>query len=440
MRLLAVICLLGMAASAHGALDRTDWKWQQPVDLKGFSGFVRVPILPEIFDGSLATLDDLRVLDQDNNLVPHVIHWGRVAEKPQQEWQTARLLNKTFVPGEYARVTVDCGGAIEKNLITVTLPGENFRRRALLEGSNDGRSWERIAENLWLFDVRLEGQHFKVDTLKFPANNFHYLRLTVYNMADDPRRIPIEKVMVAQLRIENEKELVSVPVKQMKVTHPENKKHSLVELDCGFRNLPVVSLHLETATSYFFRGYDLFGRNETREKIARRTETGMEPVERKAPWRFVQRGVFYRVREKGKVGESLEVDRLHAPYRYLRMHIFNADNPPLQIDGVSVWRRDTSLVFEARPGNRYTLIGGNPEARPASYDLAKAVKDIDSLKWPLASLGPQTLLSAKQKEKVAPWTERHSAVIWALLILVGGVMALVILRSLKKLPPAREGP
>ncbi len=433
MRLLTILCLLGLTTSAHGAFDMNGWNWRQPIDLKGFSGFVRFPIPPEVFHESQATLGDLRVLDQDNNLVPHVIHWGRVGEIQQEQWKPARLLNETFLPGKHARVTVDCGEGIEKNLITVTLSGENFRRRALLEGSNDSRTWEVVAENLWLFDVRSEGQHFKVNTLRFPANNLRYLRLTIYHMADDARRIGIEKVMVASQRIETEKELVSLPVKQMTFTHVEDKKHSLVELDLGFRNLPVFSLRLETQTPYFSRGYDLLGRNEIKEKITRKTETGQDTVEPEAPWRSLHRGVFYRIREKGKVSESLKVDNLNAPYRYLQIRIFNGDNPALQIGGVSAYRRETSLIFEAQPGKSYTLIGGNSKAGQPSYDLAKAVKDIDDLRWPLASLGPPTFILPE--EKVAPWTERQSAIIWGLLILAAGAMAILILRSLRKLPP-----
>ena len=70
-----------------------------------------------------------------------------------------------------------------------------------------------MAENLWFFDVRLQGRKFTLDTLTFPRNNFRYLRLTVYNMTDDPRRITIESAKAAFYRTESKKELVEVPVK-----------------------------------------------------------------------------------------------------------------------------------------------------------------------------------------------------------------------------------
>lgn len=433
--LFAALLLFFSLTGAGAAFDQTGWSWERPIEVQGAPGFLRLPIPPEVFDESKATLDDLRVLDDGNALVPHVIHWGRVREVQELEWRPARLLNPTYLPARYARVMVDFGQMVEKNRVIVSLSGENYRRRALLEGSNDSRNWEVVAEDLWLFEVSFQGQHFKVDTLKFPPNNFRYLRLTVYNMTDDPRRLNVEAVKAAFSRVEGDKELVPVSVKSMTVSLDEKTNQSTVEMDLGFRNLPLVSLHLVVGTPYFYRGYELLGRNQAVEKVPRKTETGWDTVERKVPWASIQRGVVYRTKHREKATESLVVESIHAPYRYLQFRIFNGDNPPIRLDGVTLFRRDTSLVFEASPGRTCRLIGGNARAGAASYDLARAIQGVDQLKVPAVGLGP--LLSMKQKEQLRPWTERHGAIIWAVLILAVIVMLLLIIRGLKNL---RAGP
>jgi hypothetical protein len=435
--LFAAALLFLSVTGASAAFDQTGWTWERPVEVQGAPGFVRLPIPPEVFDESKATLDDLRVLDDNNALVPHVFHWGRVHEVQELEWRSARLLNPTYLPGRYARVILDFGQIVEKNRVMVSLSGENYRRRALLEGSNDSRSWEVVAEDLWLFEVSFQGQHFKVDALKFPPNNFRYLRLTVYNMSDDPRRITIESVKAAFSRLEGDKELVPVPVKSMTVSQDDTVNQSRVELDLGFRNLPVVSLHLVVGSPYFYRAYELVGRNQAVEKVPRKTETGWDTVQRKVPWASVQRGVVYRTKHREKVAESLIVESFHAPYRFLQLRIFNGDNPPIQLDGVTLFRRDTSLVFEASPGRTYRLIGGNAKARAASYDLARAIHGVDELKVPAVRLGPS--LPMKQTEPLRPWSERHGAIIWVALILAVMVMLLLIVRSLKSLRATRQG-
>ncbi len=435
-KLLAIIWLVGIATSVNAAIDLRGWNWQRPINAGTSSGFVRLAIPPAVFNESQATLNDLRVIDESKRLVPHVIHWGRVQETQSLEWKQARLINATFAPGKYASVAADFGETAEKNHITVTLSGQNYRRRALLEGSNDCKAWETVAEDAWLFDVSLPGHNFKVDTLKFPTNNFRYLRLTVYNMTDDPRRITIETVKSAFQRTEMGKELVVVPVKHIAMSHDEKNNQTILELDLGFRNLPVASLQFEITTPHFFRGYELVGRNESKEKVPRKTETRWDTIEQDVPWKSVHRGVLYRIKHKQKISQSLKLDGVTAPYRYLQLRIFNGDNPPLRLDGVSIYRRDTSLVFESQPVQVYTLIGGNPKAREANYDLAKSIQGIDDLTLPMGSLGPLTTIP--HKEEIPPWTERHSTLLWVILGLAVGMMLILIVKNLKKLPSSRE--
>ncbi len=106
----------------------------------------------------------------------------------------------------------------------------------------------------------------------------------------------------------------------------------------------------------------------------------------------MHRGVLYRIQHKQKISESLKVEGVSAPYRYLQLRIFNGDNPALKLGGVSLYRRETSLVFQVQPGQSYTLIGGNPKASEASYDLAKSIQGIDEFMLPLVSLGPPTAI------------------------------------------------
>lgn len=428
----AIILVLGTAASAGAAFDLTGWSWQRPIPVQTTSGFVRLSVPPEVFDQSKAGLNDLRVLDDNNRLVPHVIHWGRVRVTRHLEWLPARLMNATFLPGKYARIVADFGEMDEKNQVTLRLSGENYRRRALLEGSNDSKAWEVVAEDLWLFDVSLPGHNFKVDTLKFPRNNFGFLRLTVYNMPDDPRRINIQSVKAAFQSAESEKELVSVPVKNIARSYDKKRNQSVFEFDLGYRNLPMVSIQCEITKPYFYRGYELLGRNQSRKTVQRKRESGWEKVEKKVQWKFVRRGVLYRTRYEDKTRELLKVEGIHAPYRYLQLRVFNGDNPPLQLEGVRIFRRDTSLVFEAQGGQTYTLIGGNPRASAADYDLARAVRGVDQFTLPV--LHPGSVVVLAPEKKVAPWSERHSTVILVILIVAVAVMLLFIVKNLKKLP------
>jgi hypothetical protein len=434
--LLAAILLLFAQVDADAAFDPTGWAWQRSIEPGRASGFVRLPIPPEVFDEAQATLDDLRMVDDSGALVPHVLHWGRVRELQKVEWRPARLLNQTYAPGRYGRVVADFGATVEKNQIKVTISGTNYRRRVLVEGGDDGKSWEVVAQGLWLIDVSLQDQSFRVDTLKFPPNTFRHLRLTVYNIFDDFRPFAFKAVEASVQRTEVEKELVQVPVKGMTTTLDEKRNHTSVDLDLGARNLPVVSLRCAIRTPYFYRAYELVGRNAAREEVPRKTERGWDKVEREVPWVPVSRGVLYRIKYQTRVEESLEIEGFSAPYRYLKLRILNADNPPFDLDGVTVFRRETSLVFQAVPGRRYALVGGNPQARAASYDLAKAIEGVDEFQAPTVRLGPSRPLEGKKE--LLPWSERHSVLIWIVLICAVGVAVFLIVRNMKTLRAPRQ--
>jgi hypothetical protein len=196
--------------------------------------------------------------------------------------------------------------------------------------------------------------------------------------------------------------------------------------------VPYFVLQFGIPTPYFYRGYELLGRNEPKERVPLKTETKWDTVEREVPWRSIDRGVLYRIQNKQKISELLKVENICAPYRFLQIHIYNGDNPPLKIDKISLYRRDTSLVFEVQPGQIYTLIGGNQKTGEAHYDLAKSIQGIDEFTLPSVSLGPS--MAIPQKEPIPPWTERHSTLLWIVLALAVVGMLILILKSLKKLP------
>jgi hypothetical protein len=412
-RLLVILVLLGTASVGNAAFDHRGWKWQRSIPVEAPSGFVRLSIIPEILDQSQATLN--------------------VRESKHMEWLAAQLLNETFIPQQHTRVTLDFQEMLEKNRVKVALSETNYRRRALLEGSNDSLTWEIVAENLWFFDVRLQGRKFTLDTLTFPRNNFRYLRLTVYNMADDPRRITIESAKAAFYRTESKKELMEVPVTESHVSFDQKKKQSIFELDMGYRNLPVVVMVLEFDTRFFYRGYELVGRNQAVEKVRRKTENGWKTIEQKVPWKKVSTGVLYRTRYHNKTSAALTLEGLKAPYRYLQLRIFNGDNPPLQLRRTRLFRRETSLVFQATSQQNYTLIGGNAKVRPPDYDLAKAVRGVDEFKLPMVHSGLAEMLSPPA-EKTLPWSERHAGLILIVLAAAVGVMLVFIMKNLKSLP------
>jgi len=259
-----------------------------------------------------------------------------------------------------------------------------------------------------------------------PFNDFQFLRLTVFNMPDDPRKISIESVRTSSKSIGRPPRGVPAPVKITAKTDDEQKQQTVYDLDMAHRNLPVSNLSFDIADDHFYRGYELVGRNMAKIKVKRRTETGWDTHERDVAWSTIRKGFLYRIREGTKTTESTQIEDLNATYRYLRLTVFNHDDKPLDIQNITAERRETSLLFENKPEENYTLLVGHSEARWPNFDLEHSTS-LSALKT--ISHGPLTQI--EHEEVLPPWTERNALVIWLVLILAVAGMVFMLTKHMR---------
>ena len=144
----------------------------------------------------------------------------------------------------------------------------------------------------YLFDISLPGKQFKVERWRFPENNFRYLRVTVFNMPDDPRRVEIMSAESALERKVAAKELVPVEATLTASRIDDKQKASIHEWDLRSRNLPVAVASFDIEDAFFDRAFELYGRNATTETVTVRIEGGAEQREAEAPWVAVGSGVL----------------------------------------------------------------------------------------------------------------------------------------------------
>jgi len=433
----AIFLVLLFISGAFAAFETKDWGWESSIEPDGnAAGFVRLPLPPWVFDTSEPDLRDLRILDGAGNLVQHLIHRGRDRSEERFEWSDVRMINTSFKSGKSVCAVLDFGGTTEKNRLKIETTGENFRRRVLIEGGPDSVSWERIADDLYIFDITQEGRHIQADVLRFPINNFRYLRLTLHLMPDDPARIEILSVKAALCKVLKE-EWTEQPMGKTAVSHDEKNKETILEWDMGFRNTPVAAAKLSVDDPHFYRGYVLEGRNSLKTQIRRKTETGWDQNEKDTPWVPIRQGVLYRVLDGRKISESLEIENIPVAFRYFRIRIFDRDNPPLALkpDRTTVFCRNISLIFKWEKDLRYRLIGGNPAAALPHFDLGQSVANLAEKELSLVHVRDSSPIA--HAPVPVPWTERYKILIWVVLILAVGTVAGLLVSSLRSLktPP-----
>lgn len=224
-------------------------------------------------------------------------------------------------------------------------------------------------------------------------------------------------------------DLTPVPITSITTRYDEDDKLSVHEIDLGFRNLPLTTIFLDVADPYFHRDFDLLGRNPVNDSADDDAGPGLPIIGRKSYWQPVLSGVFRRSRDDGKTTDCVSVDRLDKSYRYLQIRIHDADNPPLTINEIRVFRHEIGLVFDLPAERSLTLIGGNPEAEAPTFDLARSVRGVAERDLPTVALGTLAPLDTEPE----PWKPGRNVLVWTALIAGVAVMLVLIATNLSKL-------
>ena len=111
----------------------------------------------------------------------------------------------------------------------------------------------------------------------------------------------------------------------------------------------------------------------------------------------------------------------------------NGDDPPLQLESVTLQMRERTVCFEAAGGARYTLYYGDPALAAPRYDYAKLFAPQPDAAQ--AALGPEQRNSIFQpRPDDRPFTEKHPVLLWVVLALVIVLLGAIAFRSVKLTP------
>jgi len=394
------------------------------------SGKVVLTLDREVYERARPDLGDLRVVDETGAAVPYML--DRVASEPEPAFREPVALNRGFLRGKSATVTLDLREPVLKSELVLSLSGDNFRRRVKVEGRNKHeRQWTTLTDGAYVFAVP-EPHAARYETVRLPQNNHQFLKVTVFNGPDDPPRLEILDAWVRPQERRKPRELPLAP-RTTRAEDPADRETRLV-LDLGARYQPFRAVVLDVADPGFFRGVLVERR---REPFPAGAGEGLAPLS----WAPLPGPAsVYRYAEEGETRESLRLEAAGRA-RVLRVRIRNRDDRPLDIRSVTVMVPQERLVFEAVAPHRYRLTYGDPGLGPPVYDVERTVGD--AALWIAQSTegrwgGPVARVPEAPK---APWTDRHPAALWLGLVAAVGALAGVTWRALhpKNAPHPRNG-
>jgi hypothetical protein len=444
-----------VAAASAGEDDENLTRWPSIAAVRlgteapPAKGLVEFALTPEAISKAQPGQGDLRLTDGAGLTVPYVTRVDRGSSIPGLVLEPARMYNPVYIPGESSSVTVDFGAAKARTEIDVFTPGQNFRRRVMVEAGSDGQSWQVLRKGDWLFNVAHENGQYAKTRVALPDNDFRYLRVTVFQAPDDPKDLPIEKVQ-SRYDKNNPPELAEVQIIRGSMTVTENPKLKAteIELDLGFEKLPLHEVVLGVADEPFLRRVEVLGRDHKTiiiEQLVENAPPRKHEVEE--PWRSLGGGAIHRFdgltasRDDSAGGQEPSANLsvpLSVGCRYLKLCIYNGDDAPLKLVSpiLKVYRLQEYVAFQAKGPGPYKLYLGNAKAAAPQYDLvhfADRLRAEGVTKATLDALAPNP--SYAPRVKTIPWSERHKALIWGAMLFLGLVLVLMVRRQFRHARP-----
>jgi len=431
-----IFCLSILLAQTilFAEVNMEEWAYIAPIKMTPApdKGLVQVDLGSEILDVARPDLADLRVVSETGQEVGYVLVFGE--DNEQVKSVPVVLYDRTSVDGQSASVVLAFGQKVLKNRVEIITPGVSFRRRVLIESSQDSKKWQKVREDAFIFRISREaGVTHDKNVVAFPDNQDPYLRVTVFNDAFDRGRIDIDDVLAWQV-LKTSAKTVSVPILETSVRDVPQEKSTEVTVDLGVRNLSLHMLTLQFEDRNFFRRVSISGRDQKERVI--RTSSENAPIQEQTvqePWDVVTTGAVYRYSGRHGSDDSLTVSLKGCRYRYLNIRIENDDEPSLHFSKAEVSRLAAVLEFQAKAGHEFRLLAGNMFASVPNYELARDADRLRAQNIHPAALGEVSPNPGYRQPgaKPASWFEEHRLVSWVILIVVV-VLGIVFVRRWKR--------
>ena len=331
-----------VASHACLAFEPNEWRNTQALDVPA-KGLVRVNIPAATLDAAQAGLEDLRIVDSTGNQIPYLIE--RLL--PAAESTIPPTEFRSTIENGATHLVLKTGTSAPITGVSFQTPATHFMKAADVEGSNDGRTWTKLAGGDSLFQLPKGATKLRVS---FPEGAWQFLRITIDELGSAP--VPFTGAHVHKARTTTPAEAVAVTIK----SRDESPGTTRLDLDLGAANLTLGSLRIDTNEPVFTRAVTLAV-----------PEVGDHGIRE----RSIAEAVIYRVNVNGKNEAHLEIpleSEIHT--RELLGLIRNEDSPPVSIDTIRADRRLVRLTFFANQPGQYSLLSGNTQSVAPRYDLS----------------------------------------------------------------------
>jgi len=368
------------------------------VEMTGENKYKAIRLTPEIYSNANFNLSDILITDESGENVPYFFNSCYQDAYTEVSRYPMTFINAYIKDDEFYfdyMVSEQPGRDILATSIEFTTDNANFAKSVEVFGSYDNIHWEK-AQNDKLFNV--DGKS-KLEIVFNEQKKYTHYR---FKLANNLEKISFNTVELKNSMETNQKSFFIEHLRP-KFRTEEKGKTTYIYIE-GLKNLRLAEITIDTDSMF------------------QRTVTAVPFWLSKELYNLALNGTTY-------TDTTMPFDRLGARDEILTLTIDNADDKPINIQGITVKYYADELVFEGGKSGKYTILFGADASKPAPvYDIEKYKNEI--LQGSIDRLSIQEVVFETPQEKQAPdlFNKIFNIVVIGIAVLLG----FLILMKLRK--------
>ncbi len=406
------ILLFAFAALVIKAdFSKSNWEFKKQIAISDVEGVASTKVDAEVYNNSKQELSDIRIINYKGEEIPYKLKV--VESKKETVCFEPKLYNVSHKPDAYTEFYLDM---TEKdqiiNKLHIATPDKNFRRKVEIWGSDNGINWLKIRDNANIFSFYTEDYRTSLTDINFPDTKRRFYKIVIWNKKEKP--LKINKCWVYDEKV-FEAPLDDIPFKILSRKENLEKKRTEVILDVIYKNIPKNEINLKFASPGYHRSVWVFGSDNAED------------------WQRLNSAVIYRYNKENK---NNVISLPESRNRYLKLIIYNQDDPPLKIDDISIKGNQQFIYFPVKKNEKYYLFYGNAYAKNPIYEFERLLPFMESEKSTMVDLEREQLNEdfSRVKEVIK---EDETFFIWPMVAFVIITLGFLIIKSLKRINEKR---
>jgi hypothetical protein len=397
--LLFVLCGMIFSVSAQ----RT-FKYEAAINKVDSTGFYKIGLSPVFIAKSNIDLSDIRLVDQKGHFVPYIT----ADNLPQADEKTFVVFPQVLITSKADTGTtfvIESKEKVPVNRLWVKLKNTAVSRSVNLLGSDDLNRWFAIKEGIPLQEAELNSDGAYLQSLSFPASNYHYLKLLV----NDKNKAAI-KFLEAGIYTERSLANLYFPIPQAKFVKKDSNQVTNIIIELN-DNYLVNELTLDiTGPKYYKRDASIYQVDKQNHMLICNSELNSN--------------------RPSSIFLSVKTNRLE-------LQIANGDNLPLNINKIEVSQADQYITSYLEAGQTYKLLTGDTKAEAPDYDLKFFT---DSIHKHLPEIG-HGFVKENSGYNIQSMTVKHEYpwIIWAALVVVLILLTLLTFKMMNAVNNKKPG-